>query len=67
MDGVTRVPTSLRRAPSGFTDEQIDTKAKAAAARLYREKRGLIVYESDLGDNIVVLAWFRNLAKRRFG
>jgi coenzyme F420-reducing hydrogenase gamma subunit len=65
MDGF--VSTSLRRAPSAFTDEQISDRQHAYEARLFRERGKIVIEEGDCADNVIVLAWFRNMAKRRFG
>lgn len=65
MDGF--VSTSLRRAPSAFTDEQLSARQHAYEAKLFRERGKQLVGEEDCADNVIVLAWFRNLARKKFG
>ena len=66
MDGY-RVRTSLRRAESGFTEGQLAERQNAYEARLYRERGKVVIDATDCGENFIVLGWFKNLVKARFG
>jgi hypothetical protein len=58
---------SLARAPSGYTPEQLSDNQRRYEERLYRERGKIVIDETDCGDNVIVLAWFKGLAKWRFG
>lgn len=61
------IRTSTGGYPSSFTDEQRLERQRGYEARLYRETGKIVINEGDCGDNVIVLAWFRNLVQRRFG
>ena len=58
--------TSLQNTASGFTDDQLIDQRHCYETQLFRQHGKVVIDESDCGDNVIVLAWFKNLVKQRF-